>query len=179
MTAAGKRATKCFVADRHFASGIKHHGQPLAIELGFGDDQAPRTAPRLNHDDGGIVRALADATAIPLAAQATCAPVVVLLQGSVPIIGVVANLGAAVFVAPATVAGVLAALTAAVWTPAGTVLAVDGSTVRADVASICVHGDTPGAVDLAGAVRTALTDAGVVLAPFAGGAAAGVGTLSP
>ncbi|WP_068428760.1 ComEC/Rec2 family competence protein [Piscicoccus intestinalis] len=69
------------------------------------------------------VRALADATAIPLAAQATCAPVVVLLQGSVPIIGVVANLGAAVFVAPATVAGVLAALTAAVWTPAGTVLA--------------------------------------------------------
>jgi 5-oxoprolinase (ATP-hydrolysing) subunit A len=50
----------------------------------------------------------------------------------------------------------------------GTVLAVDGSTVRADVTSICVHGDTPGAVELARAVRSALTDAGVVLAPFAG-----------
>ncbi len=48
----------------------------------------------------------------------------------------------------------------------GTVLAVDGSTVRADVASICVHGDTPGAVDLARAVRTALRQAGVTPAPF-------------
>lgn len=68
-------------------------------------------------------RPLADAVAIPLAAQATCAPVVVLLQGSVPIIGVLANLLAAVFVAPATVAGVLAALLATVWLPAGTALA--------------------------------------------------------
>ena len=50
----------------------------------------------------------------------------------------------------------------------GTVLAVDGSTVRADVASICVHGDTPGAVDLARAVRTALRQAGVIPAPFTG-----------
>ncbi|SDF30546.1 UPF0271 protein [Blastococcus fimeti] len=50
----------------------------------------------------------------------------------------------------------------------GTVLAVDGSTVRADVASICVHGDTAGAVELARAVRTALEQAGVTLAPFAG-----------
>jgi UPF0271 protein len=49
----------------------------------------------------------------------------------------------------------------------GTVLAVDGSTVRADVASICVHGDTPGAVDLARAVRAALEQAGVTLEPFA------------
>ncbi len=50
----------------------------------------------------------------------------------------------------------------------GTVLAVDGSTVRAGVASICVHGDTPGAVDLARAVRTALGDAGVLVRPFSG-----------
>ncbi len=50
----------------------------------------------------------------------------------------------------------------------GTVLAVDGSTVRADVASICVHGDTPGAVDLARAVRAALQRAGVTPTAFAG-----------
>jgi UPF0271 protein len=50
----------------------------------------------------------------------------------------------------------------------GTVVAVDGSTVRADVASICVHGDTPGAVELARAVRAALEQAGVTLEPFAG-----------
>jgi UPF0271 protein len=34
------------------------------------------------------------------------------------------------------------------------------------VESICVHGDTPGAVALARAVRDALTDAGLALAPF-------------
>ena len=71
----------------------------------------------------GRARILAEATAIPLAAQATCAPVVVLLQGSVPVIGVLANLAAAPLVAPATIAGVLAALTAAVWLPLGTLCA--------------------------------------------------------
>jgi UPF0271 protein len=50
----------------------------------------------------------------------------------------------------------------------GTVVAVDGSTVPAAVASICVHGDTPGAVELARAVRTALAAAGVGLQPFTG-----------
>ena len=34
------------------------------------------------------------------------------------------------------------------------------------VASLCLHGDTPGAVTLARAVRAALKDAGVPLAPF-------------
>jgi UPF0271 protein len=48
----------------------------------------------------------------------------------------------------------------------GTVLAVDGSTVPADVASICVHGDTPGAVELARAVRTGLSQSGVALGAF-------------
>jgi UPF0271 protein len=48
------------------------------------------------------------------------------------------------------------------------VVAVDGSVVEADVASVCVHGDTPGAVELARSVRTALTAAGLTVAPFAG-----------
>lgn len=52
------------------------------------------------------VRPVADAMAIPLAAQALCAPVIVLLQSSVSIVGVPANLLAAVFVEPATLAGV-------------------------------------------------------------------------
>jgi UPF0271 protein len=34
------------------------------------------------------------------------------------------------------------------------------------VESLCVHGDTPGAVELAGAVRSALAGAGLPLAPF-------------
>jgi len=37
---------------------------------------------------------------------------------------------------------------------------------EAGAASICVHGDTPGAVGLAAAVRAALLDAGYDLAPF-------------
>ncbi|MCZ2857909.1 LamB/YcsF family protein [Blastococcus sp. VKM Ac-2987] len=49
----------------------------------------------------------------------------------------------------------------------GTVVAVDGSTVRVDVRSVCVHGDTPGAVELARAVRSALEAAGLRVGPFA------------
>ncbi|WP_448639063.1 LamB/YcsF family protein [Geodermatophilus sp. URMC 63] len=43
---------------------------------------------------------------------------------------------------------------------------VDGGPLRLAPDSICVHGDTAGAVDIARRVRTALTDAGVALAPF-------------
>jgi UPF0271 protein len=50
----------------------------------------------------------------------------------------------------------------------GTVVAVDGSTVEVAVESVCVHGDTPGAVELARAVRAALESAGLTVAPFAG-----------
>jgi 5-oxoprolinase (ATP-hydrolysing) subunit A len=49
----------------------------------------------------------------------------------------------------------------------GTVAAVDGSDVRVDVASICVHGDTPGAVSVARAIRDTLAGHGVRLAAFA------------
>jgi len=49
----------------------------------------------------------------------------------------------------------------------GDVEAVDGSVVRADAASLCVHGDSPSAVDMARAVRAALDAAGVeVRAPW-------------
>jgi UPF0271 protein len=45
--------------------------------------------------------------------------------------------------------------------------AVDGTQVAVEVRSLCVHGDTPGAVDLARQVRAALEQAGVTLEPFA------------
>jgi UPF0271 protein len=44
---------------------------------------------------------------------------------------------------------------------------IDGDQVEVDVRSLCVHGDTPGAVDLARQVRAALEKAGVTLEPFA------------
>ncbi|BEP16264.1 5-oxoprolinase subunit PxpA [Acidothermaceae bacterium B102] len=50
----------------------------------------------------------------------------------------------------------------------GVVEAVTGELVPVRAASICVHGDTPGGVGLAHAVRDGLADAGVELAAFAG-----------
>jgi 5-oxoprolinase (ATP-hydrolysing) subunit A len=44
---------------------------------------------------------------------------------------------------------------------------VSGAALEINPRSICVHGDTPGAVALARAVRSALELAGVTLAPFA------------
>lgn len=49
----------------------------------------------------------------------------------------------------------------------GSVAAIDGSTVAITAESVCVHGDSPDAVAIAQAVRTALTAAGVSLRAFA------------
>jgi UPF0271 protein len=48
----------------------------------------------------------------------------------------------------------------------GTVTAVDGSTVKIDAESVCVHGDSPGAVDMAERVRAELVAAGVAIEAF-------------
>jgi UPF0271 protein len=49
----------------------------------------------------------------------------------------------------------------------GEVVAVDGTVLPMKVESLCVHGDTPGAVSLARQVRAALEHAGAVVRPFA------------
>jgi UPF0271 protein len=49
----------------------------------------------------------------------------------------------------------------------GVVEAVDGSDVEVDAESVCVHGDSPGAVEMARAVRAGLEAAGVSLQAFA------------
>ena len=71
----------------------------------------------------GPTRRWGPALAIPAAAQLMCAPVVVLLQGSVTVVGVLANLLAAPFVAPATILGVATALVAVLWTAGAAMLA--------------------------------------------------------
>lgn len=48
----------------------------------------------------------------------------------------------------------------------GEVVAIDGTRLSLRVESLCVHGDTPGAVALAEAIRAAFLDAGVSLASF-------------
>lgn len=54
----------------------------------------------------------------------------------------------------------------------GTVVADDGSTVRVDAESICVHGDSPGAVALARRVRERLEAEGIAIRAFADAAEA-------
>jgi UPF0271 protein len=47
------------------------------------------------------------------------------------------------------------------------VRAVDGSLLKIQAESICVHGDSPGAVAMATAVKAALAEAGVTVSAFA------------
>lgn len=58
-----------------------------------------------------------------------------------------------------------AAAAQAVGVTEGVVTAVDGSRLELRAESICCHGDTPGAVEIAAAVRRALEAAGVVVSP--------------
>lgn len=51
----------------------------------------------------------------------------------------------------------------------GVVEAVDGSLVRVDARSVCVHGDSPAAVEMARATRQALERAGIRVRAFAAG----------
>lgn len=48
----------------------------------------------------------------------------------------------------------------------GTVVAVDGKEVAVEAQTICIHGDTPGARQIAAAVAYALRESGVELAPL-------------
>ncbi|MDN5795923.1 MAG: LamB/YcsF family protein [Intrasporangium sp.] len=50
----------------------------------------------------------------------------------------------------------------------GRITAVDGTDVVVRAASLCTHGDSPGAVAMARAVRDALTSADIRIEPFAG-----------
>ncbi|WP_420122748.1 ComEC/Rec2 family competence protein [Nakamurella sp.] len=71
----------------------------------------------------GLPPGWADLLAIPLAAQVVTMPVVVLISGSVSIVGVAANLLVAPVVAPALVLGMLCALTGPWWPGAADVVA--------------------------------------------------------
>lgn len=48
----------------------------------------------------------------------------------------------------------------------GELVAVDGSTLKVAAASVCVHGDSPAAVDMAVAIRALLDSSGVEITPF-------------
>lgn len=85
------------------------------------------------------------AVAIPVAAQVVCGPVIVLLQGNVSLIAVVANLVAAPFVAPATILGVIAALVAVLSPTLATVVGWCGAPFALAIAwTARISADVPG-----------------------------------
>ncbi|MQA04760.1 MAG: DUF4131 domain-containing protein [Streptosporangiales bacterium] len=120
----------------------------------------------------GVPRLLAEAIAVPAAAQAMCGPVIVLLAGQVNVLAVLANLLAAPAVAPITVLGVVVTLVHPVlpgvaellawcaWLPAWWVVQVARNAAAVPWAAVDWHGGVLGAVGLA-----ALTVAVFVLAP--------------
>src|SRR5690606_36166064 len=126
----------------------------------WGEGMARRLPPRL-----GL---LGHAVAIPLAAQVTCAPVIVLLQGNVSTIAVVANLLAAPLVAPTTIGGIGAALAGVVWVPLGQAVAwlaalpawllgrIARACSRVPLGTVDWPDGAPGAVLLAGLTVTVL-----------------------
>jgi UPF0271 protein len=48
----------------------------------------------------------------------------------------------------------------------GAVVSVTGKVIKMRTETVCIHGDTPGAVDIARGVRQALKQAGIDVAPF-------------
>jgi competence protein ComEC len=70
---------------------------------------------------------VAEAIAVPLAAQLACTPLVAAISGQVSIVAVLANLLAAVAVGPATVLGLVGGLVAVVARPVGQLIAAPGA----------------------------------------------------
>ncbi len=68
-----------------------------------------------------LPRWLAEAIAVPAAAQLVCTPLVAALSGQVSLVAVAANLLAAPAVGPATVLGLVGGFAGAIWAPLGTI----------------------------------------------------------
>jgi competence protein ComEC len=68
-------------------------------------------------------RPFAYALSIPLAAQAVCTPLLVILSGELSLIGVATNLLVTPAIAPATILGLIAGITALFWTSGAAVIA--------------------------------------------------------
>jgi len=48
----------------------------------------------------------------------------------------------------------------------GAVISVSGKVIKMRTDTLCIHGDTPGAVEIGRGVRQALKDNGIEVAPF-------------
>jgi competence protein ComEC len=123
-------------------------------------------------------RALALALAVPLAAQLACAPLLILIDPRVPLLGVVANLLAAPAAPPATVTGFFACLAAGVpvlqdglvavaWVPASWIAGVAGAVAAIPAQQLPWMEGAPGAAALA--IVCACVTVVIALRPGRGG----------
>jgi len=133
----------------------------LLLAAPWGSALAARLPPR--------IAPLGPALAVPLAAQVGCGPVIVLLQGSVSVVGIATNLLAGPLVAPATVLGVATAALSVVstglagwlaWVPAVPTL---GIAVIARVGARVPWGAVPWPSGATGALTLAGLSLAVVL----------------
>ncbi|HEX6871707.1 MAG TPA: ComEC/Rec2 family competence protein, partial [Micromonosporaceae bacterium] len=102
----------------------------LAVDAGFALSAlatgalvlvAPRWRDALRRR--GVPPMIAEALAVPAAAQVLCAPIIAAISGSVSVAAILANLLAAPAVAPATLLGIGAALLSALWLDGAAMLA--------------------------------------------------------
>lgn len=90
-------------------------GGPRGSPTGPGGRPGDRADGSVGALQGPPAGPLATALAVPVAAQAVCAPVILVLSPAVPTYAVLANVVAAPAVGPATIGGLLAALLGLVW----------------------------------------------------------------
>jgi competence protein ComEC len=119
----------------------------------------------------GVPAGVAEAIAVPAAAQVACGPVVAALSGSVSAVAVPANLLAVPAVAPATVLGVAAAVVSPVWPSAAAFLAWLAGWPAWWLVTVARHGaDLPaGALPWPAGVPGGLLLAGVTVALLVAG----------
>ena len=87
-----------------------------------------------------LPRWLAEAVAVPAAAQLACTPLVAAISGQVSLVAVVANLLVAPVVGPATVLGLAGGLLTLVWAPLGRLCGTAASWCVAWLVTVAEHG---------------------------------------
>ncbi|MEP7161213.1 MAG: 5-oxoprolinase subunit PxpA [Dermatophilaceae bacterium] len=152
----GVEVTYCKPHGALYDAILRHEAQARAVAEALAGWARPLTLLGL---PGSAALRIADDLGVPTAREAFCDRAYT-AQGTLVPRG---QRGAVVHDLDAVVTRVVRMVTD------GSVVAIDGTEVSVNADSLCVHGDSPGAVALARAVRAALDEAGVTVEPFAPG----------
>jgi len=123
-----------------------------------------------------LPRWLAEAVAVPAAAQLACTPLVAAISGQVSLVAVVANLLVAPVIGPATVLGLAGGLLTLAWAPVGRLCGTAASWCVAWLVTVAEHGAALPTASVAwgtGPAALVVLTAVTVLVALAGAAATG------